>query len=393
MAPGAGLREQVAHAWAASPAQRARLAAAAIDPAEVTGPESLMALPVMRKDQLGPVQSRERPFGGLLGEPLGSLARIFLSPGEIYDPQGTAPDYWRFGTALAAAGFQAGDVVLNCFNYHLSPAGFIFDAAARSLGCVVIPAGVGQMDMQIQAVRDTGATGFIGLPSYLLSLLEKGGGNLPLTKALVTAEPLPSSLRSKLEAFGLQVSESYGTADLGLVAYQCPHREGLHFDAGVIVEICDPEGHPVAMGEVGEVVVTALDRTYPLLRFGTGDLSAMMVEPCPCGRPALRMARWMGRANDVVKVRGMFVYPRQLEEAMARFGPQVAHWQAVVDQDEHHRDRLRVLVEPANGGGPAAEAVGEAVRATTRMSAEVILVAGGTIPAEARRLEDRRRWE
>lgn len=392
MAPGVDLRTRVAHAWAASPAQRARLEAASIEPAEVSGPEALADLPVMRKEHLGPMQAKGRPFGGLLGEPLGNLARIFLSPGDIYDPQGAGPDYWRFGTALAAAGFQPGDVVLNCFNYHLSPAGFIFDAAARSVGCVVIPAGVGQQEMQIQSARETGAVGYIGLPSYLLSLLEKAGGNLPFKKAMVTAEPLPPTLRAKLEGYGVAVSESYGTADLGLVAYQCPHREGLHFDDGVVVEICDPDGRPVPMGEVGEVVVTLLDRTYPLLRFGTGDLSAMIAEPCPCGRPALRMARWMGRANDVVKVRGMFVYPRQLEEAMARFGPQVARWQAVVEQDEHHRDRMMVLVESAIGGWPTAEAVGEAVRAATRLSAEVALVPAGAIPPEARRLEDRRRW-
>lgn len=387
MAPGARdrFRAQVEHAWQSSPVQRARLQAAGVNPAAVTGPEDLTGVAVMRKEHLGPLQAEGRPFGGLLGEELSALARIFLSPGDVYDPEGARPDYWRFGQALAAAGFGPGDIVLNCFNYHLSPAGFIFDAAARSLGCVVIPAGVGQQEMQLKVLAETRANAYVGLPSYLLALLEKGQ-DLHLTKAFVSAEPLPPSLRTKLESYGVHVFQGYGTADLGLVAYECPAAQGMHLDEGVIVEICDPDGNPVAAGDVGEVVVTLLDRTYPLIRFGTGDLSALVTEPCPCGRPSLRIRGWLGRANDVVKVRGMFVYPRQLEEAMAAF-PGFA-WQAAVDRDERYRDRLTLLAE---GGNP--EAIAAAVKEKTRLTVDVRLVEAGSIASDAKRLVDRRTWE
>lgn len=391
----ARLQALVAHAWERSPAQRARLEAAEIVPDHVTGPESLHRLPVMRKEALGGLQAADRPFGGLLGEEMGRLARIFLSPGEIYDPQGDRSDYWRFRTALAAAGFGPGQVVANCFSYHLTPAGFIFDEAARSLGCVVIPAGVGQQELQIKIMAETGASGFVGLPSYLLALLEKAsamGRQLGLRRALVTGEPLPPALRARLGEFEVDVYQAYGTADLGLVAYECPERQGMHLEAGAVVELCDPEGRPVEAGQVGEVVVTLLEHTYPLLRFGTGDLSALVTEPCPCGRPSLRIKGWMGRANDVVKVRGMFLYPRQIEEAMAAFAGQVNRWQAVVERDESHRDRFLVQIEP-RGDGPAAGAVVEAIRAATRLSCEVRVVAPGAIPEEARPLEDKRRWE
>ncbi|MFZ5827799.1 MAG: phenylacetate--CoA ligase family protein [Bacillota bacterium] len=391
----ARLRAVVAHAWERSPAQRARLEAAGIDPVAVSGPESLQPLPVMRKEALGSLQAADHPFGGLLGEDIGSLARIFLSPGEIYDPQGGRPDYWRFRPALEAAGFGPGQVVANCFNYHLTPAGFMFDDAARALGCVVIPAGVGQQEMQVKVLAETGASGYIGLPSYLLALLEKAGAmgrELSLRRALVTGEPLPPALRARLGEYGVDVYQAYGTADLGLVAYECPERQGMHLEPGALVELCDPEGVPVPAGEVGEIVVTLLETTYPLLRFGTGDLSALVTEPCACGRPSLRIKGWMGRANDVVKVRGMFVYPRQIEEAMAGFAGQVARWQAVVERDEHHRDHLILCVE-AKGGGPAPGAVVEAVRSATRLSCEVRPIAPGVIADGAPRLEDRRKWD
>lgn len=392
----ARFRGLVQHAWEHSPVQRARLEQAGLSPERVQVPADLHALPVMRKEQLGLLQAEGRPFGGLLGEEPGALARIFLSPGDVYDPQGARPDYWRFGVALAAAGFRRGEVVMNCASYHLSPLGFIFDAAARSLGCVVIPAGVGQQELQIKVLADTRATGYLGLPSYLLALLEKAaaaGTPLHLRRAFVTAEPLPPSLRARLAEFGVDVYQGYGTADLGLVAYECPEKHGMHVDDGVLLELCDPDGRPVPPGEVGEVVVTLLDETYPLLRFGTGDLSALLLEPCPCGRPSPRIRGWLGRANDVVKVRGMFVYPRQLEAALGRFPGQVARWQAVVDRDEQHRDRLTIMVEPAPGATVDAGAVAEAVKAATRLTAGVELVAPGVLPDGARPLDDRRKWQ
>lgn len=390
MAPGAPLGEVVRHAWAHSPAQRARLEAAFLDPALVVGPLDLQALPVMRKELLGPMQAAARPFGGLLGESVADLARIFVSAGGIFDPQGARPDYWRFRPALAAAGFGPGDVVINCTSYHLSPLGFIFDDALRSQGCVVIPGGIGQQELQMQVMTAIGVNGYVGLPSYLLALLERGP--LPqLAKALVAAEPLSPSLRSKISGYGVDVYQAYGTADLGLLGYECSVKQGMHLDTGVVVEVCDPGGRPVPMGEVGEVVVTLLDQTYPLLRFGTGDLSAFALEPCPCGRSAPRIRGWMGRANDVVKVRGLFLYPRQVDEALAGFQGQIGRWQAVVTHDEHHRDDLTIRVEvlgPVDGA-----AVGAAVKALTRLTARVELVSPGDIAEGSKRLDDRRTWE
>lgn len=397
VAPGAEarLRQIVRHAWAASPGQRARLEAGGLANGELAGVEELARVPVLRKVELPAVQGVDPPFGGLLGVPLGSLARVFVSPGPVYDPQGPGADFWRFGTALAAAGFTAGDVVLNCFSYHLTPAGFMCDAAARALGCVVIPGGVGNQELQVRVLHDTRATGYIGLPSYLLALLEqaaRGGVALQLRKALVSAEPLPPSLRARLGELGVSVFQAYGTADLGLIAYECERQEGLHLDEGLVVEVCDPQtGQPVPVGETGEVVATLLDRTYPLIRLGTGDLSAFVPEPCPCGRSAPRVRGWLGRAGEGVKVRGIFVYPRQLEEALTQV-PGVAAWQAVVSRDAAHRDELLVRVEPAPGQAVDPEAVAAAVRAATRVGCAVRVEPPGALAGETQRLKDAREW-
>ncbi len=359
---------------------------------EGTGGAAWLALPVLRKESLGSVQAESPPFGGLLGEPVENLARIFVSPGDVYDPQGTDPDYWRFSRALAAAGFRRGDRVLNCFSYHLTPAGFMFDAASRALGCVVVPAGVGQQELQIRIARAVGASGYAGLPSYLLALLDRAaaaGTPLPIRRAVVTGEPLPETLRERIEAHGVKAYQAYGTADVGLIGYECGQGGGLHLDEGVIVEICDPDGRPVPLGEVGEVVVTSLQETYPLLRFGTGDLSAMIAEPCACGRPALRLKGWMGRVSEVAKVRGIFLYPRQLEAAMAELAGSVERWRAVVERDADHRDVLRI--EFAGRADP--RAVRDAVQAAVRLNPQVVVVPAGALPAEGPLFQDRRNWD
>lgn len=391
--PGAEprLRAVVARAREQSLFWRERLAAAGVDPDLAGGAESLAALPVLRKESLGQVQAAVPPFGGLLAEPVERLARIFVSPGDIYDPQGAASDFWRFGRALEAAGFRAGDRVINCFSYHLTPAGFMFDSAARALGCVVVPAGVGQQELQVRVTAAVGAIGYVGLPSYLLALLERAAGlglALPLRRAVVTGEPLPPALREQIAAFGVAVYQAYGTADVGLIGYECGKGPGLHLNDGVIVEICDPDGRAVPVGEAGEVVVTLLDETYPLLRFGTGDLSAMAHGPCACGEPSLRLTGWLGRVGDVAKVRGIFLYPRQLEAAMAALSG-VERWRAVVERDAHHRDLLRIEV-----AGPAdPQAVRRAVQAAVRLNPVVESAPAEAIPADAPRFEDRRKWE
>lgn len=398
LAPGAQARlaALVRHAWTHSPVQRARLAGAGLGDGVISGPADLARLPVLRKVDLPAAQAAAPPFGGLLGQPVEQLQRIFVSPGPVYDPQGPSQDYWRFATALTAAGFAAGDVVLNCFSYHLSPAGFMFDAALRTLGCVVIPGGVGQQDLQLQVLAATGARGYVGLPSYLLALLEKAAATpitLALEKALVTAEPLPPSLRARLQELGVTVRQSYGTADLGLVGYECAAAAGMHLDSGVLVEICDPEtGRPLPLGETGEVVCTLLDQTYPLLRFGTGDLSALLPEPCPCGLPPPRIRGWLGRATDGVKVRGMFVYRHQLAEVLDN-APGTGRWQTVVQRDGQHRDQMLIRVEPPPGQQLDPEGVAQSVRAVTRVACAVQVEPPGALTGkDAPWLDDRRDW-
>lgn len=383
---------------------------AGVRPADVRAESDLARIPVTRKDDLLEHQKASPPFGGFLAVPPAQLERVFLSPGPLYDPQGPGEDPWRFAPALAAAGIGPGDVVQNCFGYHLSPAGFMFDKAARAVGAVVVPAGVGQHELQLRVMADLGVSAYVGLPSFLLALLQKAAelgmrvepGAAPardrivLRKALVTAEPLPPSLRAQLEGYGLSVMQAYGTADVGLIGYECAQKSGMHVAEGAIVQICDPEtGAPLPPGELGEVVVTVFDHVYPLIRFGTGDLSVYTDEPCPCGRPSHRVLGIRGRVGEAVKVRGMFVHPRQLDEALARL-PEVRAYQAVVTRDGSHRDALtlRVALRPDIPEGPAfLDRLRDAVQGVVRVRPEIELVAAEAIPAEARRLVDERKWE
>ncbi|HYF64907.1 MAG TPA: AMP-binding protein, partial [Herpetosiphonaceae bacterium] len=300
---------------------RQRLAAAGIDGAGLESLEQLNRLPLLRKDDLRQIQAAQPPFGGLLGVPPEQLARIFQSPGPIYDPQGHGADYWGWREAFAAAGLVPGDIAMICFSYHLTPAGQMFDDSARALGCVAIPAGIGNQEQQLLALLHTGATAYVGLPSYLKALLDTSARqNVPLSlrKAFVCAEPLPPSLRQSLESAGINVQQGYGTADLGCVAYECELKDGMHLRDDLIVQICDPASEqPLPDGEVGEIVVTTLNPVYPMVRFGTGDLSALSGEPCGCGRPSARLLGIRGRVGQGIKVRGLFVYPHQLAAVFA----------------------------------------------------------------------------
>ncbi len=294
------LPAQIANAQANSPAYARILAG--VTSADVTDIGALAQLPVTRKSALMEMQRHDMPFGGLTTVPPGGLARIFASPGPIYDPEGRGADYWRFARALFAAGFRRGDVVHNCFSYHFTPAGAMAETGAHALGCAVIPAGVGQTEMQVEAIADIRPDGYTGTPSFLKIILDKGAeidADLSsLRKALVSAEALPPSLRAEFAGRGVDVKQCYAIADLGLVAYESEALEGLIVDEGVIVEIVRPgTGDPVAEGEVGEVVVTTLCRDYPLIRFATGDLSAVLSGTSPCGRTNLRIKGWMGRTN------------------------------------------------------------------------------------------------
>ena len=376
----------VRHGAAHSPEIGGRLARAGVSPETVQGVADLAAIPVLPKDDLPALQAAEPPFGGMLAVPVGSLRRIFRSPGPINDPQGDALDFWRVAPAASAAGFRAGDIVLNTFSYHLTPGGLMLDAGFRAAGCTVIPGGVGNTAAQVETAVAAGATGYTGTPQFLLTLLERAresGRKLRLKRALVTGAPLPPPLRARLQDdFGVDVYQSYGTADAGTLGYECAVKKGWHVAPGVVIEVLRPgDDRPADEGEAGQVVVTSPNEVYPLVRFGTGDLSAWNREPCPCGRPAPRLAGFLGRVGEGVKVRGMFVHPRELAGALGG-DPAVARYQAVVTEEGGGRDVLTVRVEAAPGatlGEAEVAALASRIREAVKGRAGVEVVEAGTI--------------
>ncbi len=390
----ATLRRIAERAAGGAPALRAVLAAAALNPEALTLAD-LARIPPLRKETLPRRQAVAPPFGGWLAKPLADVRRIFVSPGPIYDPEGSAQDYWGFAPALFAAGFRRGNVVLNTFSYHLTPAGAMFDGALETLGCVVVPTGVGNIEIQVKTLQDVRARGFIGTPSFLAAVLNRvseQGTPSPLEVACVSGEPLPETLRRDLERrHRLRISQAYAVGDIGLIAYECAERSGLHLAERVIGEIADPTtGSPVAAGEMGEVVVTFLSDLYPLLRFATGDLSRLAAGECDCGRTSIRLERIFGRVGDAVKVRGIFLHPHDLDRALARH-PEVTRYQVVITR-RNHQDELVLRVE-APAGAHLAEAVAESVREATRLRATVEVVRPGTLGSEEKKLVDKRTWE
>lgn len=394
---GARLAATVRYAYANAPGVRRALDAAGVAPGDVHGLDDLARLPVTRKDDLPRLQAEHPPFGGLAAVPVERLARMFMSPGPINDPQGTGEDFWRFRHALVAAGFRKGDVALVSASYHLTPLGFILDDAARAVGCVTIPGGVGQTEQQAKVAAYLRATAYIGTPSFLLTLLQRAketGAPLALEVAFVVAEMLPESLRAELEGWGVRVRQGYGTADLGCIAYECMEKGGWHLHPECIVEMLDLETRePAAPGQPGEVVCTIFDEVYPLIRFATGDIATFAPEaPCPCGRTTPKIAGLLGRVGDAVKVRGMFVRGAQLEGVAKRF-PEVAKVQAIVTR-EGHQDGFEVLAEvPSVDDAALAARLAEALQGELKVRAKVTLVAAGAIPAGAKRIDDRRVWK
>ncbi len=376
----------VRYGAAHSPEIGRRLARAGVAPDEVRGVADLAGIPVLAKDDLPAMQAADPPFGGMLAVPVSSLRRIFRSPGPINDPQGAGQDFWGMAGAVRAAGLGEGDVVLNTFSYHLTPGGLMLDGGLRAAGCTVVPGGVGNTAAQIETVLAAGATGYAGTPRFLLTLLERArdtGRTLPLRRAVVTGAPLPPPLRARLEdEFGIGVRQAYGTADAGMLGYECSAREGWHVPARVVIEVLVPgELRPAAEGEAGQVVVTSPNEVYPLVRFGTGDLSAWNRQPCGCGRPAPRLAGFLGRVGEGVKVRGMFVHPRELAGVLGN-DPAIARYQAVVTEDAGGRDVLTVRVEAAPGaalGAEAEAALGARIREAVKVRVGVEVVEAGTI--------------
>ncbi len=398
----AALPGQIAHAQKHSAAFAEILQG--VNAASVTSRAALAQLPVTRKYELLERQQAQRaqdPFGGFstigwkgLLRPSGAR-RVYQSPGPIYEPEGQAVDYWRAARAMAAAGFEAGDLVHNCFSYHLTPGAWIMESGAHALGCTVIPGGVGNTEQQLAAIADLRPVAYAGTPSFLKILIEKAaeaGQKLPITKAMVSGEACPPSLRDWFSQHGVTAYQCYATADVGLIAYETPAREGLVLDEGVIVEIVRPgTGDPVAEGEVGEVVVTVLNPDYPLIRFGTGDLSAVLAGHCPSGRTNTRIKGWMGRADQTTKVRGMFVHPGQIAEVVKRF-PEVAKARLVV-RGEMANDQMALQVETANPSESLQQQIAEAVRDVTKLRGEVLCVAPGSLPNDGKVIEDARSYK
>ena len=388
------LAEQLANAKANAPAYGELLKD--IDPDEVRDRAALAKLPLVRKSELLERQKKQfedrNPFGGLTAVKTGRLGRIFASPGPIYDPEAMRPDYWRLARALFAAGFRRGNVVHNSFSYHLTPAGSMLESGAHALGCPVIPAGVGNTEQQVRTIADVKPKYYTGTPSFLKILIDKAREmNLDIRsmkRALVSGEALPSSLRNDIKQLGVKVRQCYASADLGLIAYESMIGEGLVVDEWIIVEIVRPgTGDPVTEGEVGEVVVTTLNPDYPLIRFATGDLSAVMAGMSACGRTNLRLKGWMGRADQTTKVRGMFIHPGQVADAAKRHR-EIKRYRLVVDR---HRDNDAMILKcELDGAGSEALAakIADSLHATTKMRGEVEFLKPGTLPNDGKVIED-----
>ena len=389
------LPQIIAAAKERAPAYRQLLAR--VHPEDIVDRRYLAELPLTRKSELIELQRQNPPFGGLTAAPMSSLRRVFVSPGPIYEPEGRRPDYWRFARALFAAGFRAGDLVHNTFSYHLTPAGAMVESGAETLGCPVIPAGTGQTEQQLRTIADLRPVGYVGTPSFLKVLLDRaaseGGDVSSLKKALVGAEALPSALRAEFRSRGLGVLQCYGTADIGVISYESMSPqgelcEGMVVDEGIILELVMPgTGEPVAPGEVGEVVVTTLTPEYPLIRFATGDLSAILPGSSPCGRTNHRIKGWLGRADQTTKVRGMFVHPEQVAEVLRRH-KSIIRARLVVERPRS-TDEMTLMAEL---GEPAEDLgrIAETLQAVTKMRGMVSRVPEGSLPADGKLIEDRR---
>jgi phenylacetate-CoA ligase len=392
----AGLSGVVAAAQRDAPAYRKRLAG--IDATAIDSRRALAELPLTRKSELIEIQRRDPPFGGFTTLPLAKVARVFASPGPIYEIEAGRPDFFRMARALHAAGFRAGDLVHNTFSYHLTPAGAMLESAAIALGCPVIPAGTGQTEQQLKTIADLRPAAYVGTPSFLKILLDRaeetGADISSLKKAMVGAEAFPSVLRNEFRAKGINALQCYGTADLGLIAYETTAPDGavcdgMIVDEGIILELVEPgSGTPVAPGEVGEVVVTTLTPEYPLIRFATGDLSAILPGRSPCGRTGDRIRGWLGRADQSVKVRGMFVHPIQVSEIVRRH-PSVVRARLIIERPAS-ADEMTLLVEMRDPGGDSETAIAQTIQSVTKLRGNVVRMAPDTLPIDGKVIDDRR---
>jgi len=394
----AALAKQIEHARTHAPGFAKILAG--VDPRAVDSRAALAKLPVTRKSDLKDLQRAMPPLGGLNATPVEKLAKLFVSPGPIYEPEGYSRDWWRTARGLFANGLRAGEIVLNTFAYHFTPAGSMLEKGAEAIGCTVVPGGVGQTEMQVATIADLKVSAYIGTPSFLKLILEKAdemkADVSSLAKATVGGEYLPPALRAAAKARGISVMQCYATADLGLLAYETADDagnvcEGMVLDEGLILEIVRPgTGDPVPEGEVGEVVITTFNHDYPLIRFATGDLSAVLPGASPCGRTNTRIRGWLGRADQTTKVRGMFVHPSQVAEVLRRHR-EIVKARLVVD-NATGQDRMTLRVEAAPNDALAA-AVVESMRDVTKLRGEVAFARPGELPNDGKVIEDERKYD
>ena len=371
-----------------------------VNPAKIKSRAALASLPVTRKSDLVALQKQISPLGGLNATPIEKLAKLFVSPGPIFEPEGRGGNWWRAARGLFAGGFRAGDIVANSFAYHFTPAGSMVESGALALGCVIVPTGVGQTEMQVGAIRGLAIRGYIGTPSFLKLIVEKADELKAdiscLKRAQVGAEYLPPALRSAMNQRGIAVTQMYATADLGLLAYESllpdgTVNPGMILDEGLILEIVRPgTGDPLPPGEVGEVVITTFNRDYPLIRFATGDLSAVLPGASPCGRTNVRIRGWMGRADQSTKVRAMFVTPSQVSEMLRRH-PEIARARLVVE-GEAGNDRMTLKCEVRQRPSGLAEAIVASIREVTKLRGDIELLAPGTLPNDGKVIDDLRKY-
>jgi len=387
------LPDLIRHAVANAPGWAEHLAG--VDAAAVTARQALARLPLLRKSALKELQGKRPPYGGFATAAPGRLARIFMSPGPIFEPEGFGEDWWRTARALYAAGIRKGDIVHNTFDYHLTPGGWILDAGARALGCAVIAAGPGRTEQQLDVIGYLKPTTYVGVPDYLKILLDKakeaGRDASSIKKAVVGGGALFPSLRTEYKARGIDTYQTYATADLGIIAYESEALEGMIVDEGAIVEIVRPgTGDPLPAGEVGEVVVTVFNRDYPMIRLATGDLSAVLAGMSPCGRTNMRIKGWLGRADQTTKVKGMFVHPEQIAEVSKRHAG-LGRVRLVVGR-AGEQDTMTLRAE-ASGADVGLEAkLAETLQAVTKLKGEVELVPPGSLPNDGKVIADERTY-
>jgi phenylacetate-CoA ligase len=365
-----------------------------IDLTSITSRDALAELPVLRKSDLPALNKAEPPFGGFVASSAGSFGRLFTSPGPIFEPETACDDPWRGARAIFAAGFRPGDIVLNTFSYHLTPGGFIFDTSARALGCAVIPAGPGNTEQQFELIEAYRPNGYSGTPDFLKILLDAadktGRDASSIKRAVVSGAAFPKSLQEEMKARGIDAYQNFGTADLGIIAYETRAREGLVVNENIIVEIVRPgTGDPVAEGDVGEIVVTTLDPHHPVVRLALGDLSAVLSGPSPCGRTSMRIKGWMGRADQTTKVKGMFVRPEQIAEIGKRH-PELGRLRLIVTRDRE-TDAMTLSAETATPADALRDAVASTLRAVTKLSGNVTFVSPGSLPNDGKAISDERK--